>query len=298
MKKQVFSDVGLRRVAISLLCLMIIAACASVEAPGQPAPMAEARPGRLPGYLSAHALPSSLALLPPPPVAGSTAFSLDDEIYRQTRALRDTPRWALAKEEADMVFPQAAAVFSCALNVPITEEDTPRLLILMRRTLSDAVSSTFPAKNQHKRPRPFAVKMEPSCTPEWETRLKDDSYPSGHAAFGWAWALVLSEIDPEHADAILSRGLSLGQSRVICGVHWQSDVMAGYVVGAAVVARLHADPEFRADLEAAKAELAAVRAKGLKPARNCEAEAGALALQPPKAPWPDDKTLPVARGHP
>jgi acid phosphatase (class A) len=279
-----FYDVALRRVAITLLCLMTIAACASVEAPIKPAPMAEARQGRLPGYLSPGALPSSLALLRPPPVQGSTAFSLDDEIYRKTRALRDTPRWALAKEDADMGFPQAAAVFSCALNAPITEEDTPHLLILMRRAMSDAVQSTFPAKNHFKRPRPFSVKKEPSCTPDWENRMRDDSYPSGHAALGWAWALILCEIDPEHTDVILSRGLSLGESRVICGVHWQSDVTAGYLVGAATVARLHADPAFRADLEAAKAELAAVRAKGLKPTRDCEAEAATLALQPPSAP--------------
>jgi acid phosphatase (class A) len=209
---------------------------------------------------------------------------LDDEIYRKTRELRDTPRWVLAREDADMVFPQAAAVFSCALNAPITEEDTPHLLILMRRAMSDAVQSTFPAKNHFKRPRPFAVKREASCTPEWESRLRDDSYPSGHAAFGWAWALILCEIDPDHTDAILRRGLSLGQSRVICGVHWQSDVMAGYLVGAATVARLHADPSFRADLEAAKAELAAVRAKGLQPARNCKAEAASLSWQTPTAP--------------
>jgi len=47
-------------------------------------------------------------------------------------------------------------------------------------------------------------------------------------------------------------------------------------VGAGTVSRLHADPAFRADLEAAKAELASVRAKGLKPTRDCKAEAGAL----------------------
>jgi acid phosphatase (class A) len=49
------------------------------------------------------------------------------------------------------------------------------------------------------------------------------------------------------------------------------------------VARLHSDPKFRADLEAAKAELAAVRSKGLKPTRDCQAEAAAMAFQPPLA---------------
>jgi acid phosphatase (class A) len=121
------------------------------------------------------------------------------------------------------------------------------------------------------------VNKEPTCTLDEEEHLKKDgSYPSGHTAIGWAWALILSEIAPERADAILARGRAFGESRVICNVHWNSDVVEGRFVGAAAAARLHADPAFRAELEAAKAELAAVRAKGLKPTRDCRAEADAL----------------------
>ena len=48
-------------------------------------------------------------------------------------------------------------------------------------------------------------------------------------------------------------------------------------MGAAVVARLHGDAAFQADLAAVKKELAAARAKGLAPTRDCAAEAAALA---------------------
>lgn len=285
MKKSFICSVALRRVAVALACLVIIAACASVETPSKPAPVPEIRPGLLAGYLPAKALPNSLALLPPPPAEGSTAFSLDEEIYRKTLPLRGTPPWALAAEDANLMFPHAAGTFSCALNAPITEEDTPHLYLLLRRTLTDAGLSTYTAKNHYHRPRPFAVLKEGSCTPDQEKHLiTDGSYPSGHAAIGWAWALILCEIDPEHTDAILARGLAFGQNRVICGVHWQSDVIEGRLIGAGTVARLHADPTFVADLDAAKAELAVVRAKGLKPTRDCKAEAAALALQPRMAP--------------
>ena len=49
-------------------------------------------------------------------------------------------------------------------------------------------------------------------------------------------------------------------------------------MGAATVSRLHADPTFLADMEAAKAEFAAIRDNGLPPSHNCKTEADALAL--------------------
>jgi acid phosphatase (class A) len=70
----------------------------------------------------------------------------------------------------------------------------------------------------------------------------------------------------------------------VCNVHWESDVIEGLFMGAATVARLHAEPEFVGDLEAAKAELAAARAKGLPPQSDCKFEAAALAETPPQGP--------------
>jgi acid phosphatase (class A) len=176
--------------------------------------------------------------------------------------------------------PKRLEAFSCALDAPITREAMPNLYTLMQRTLSDAGHATGAAKQRYGRTRPFVENKARSCTPEDEAWLaRNGSYPSGHTSIGWTWALILAEIAPERVDAILSRGYAFGQSRVVCGVHWQSDVDAGRVIAAGVVARLHADPVFQAQLAAAKKELADVRAKGMKPARDCRAEAAALAAQ-------------------
>jgi len=261
-----------------LAFIAIAAGCASFEMQSKPVVVPEIRPGILAGYLKPEALPNSLALLPPPPAAGSAAFALDQEVSRKSLALRGTLRWKLAAEDANLMFPQAAGTFSCALGAPITEKDMPHLYMLLRRTLADAGLSTYKAKNHYSRTRPFVVNNEPTCTPEEEEHLKKNgSYPSGHTALGWAWALILTEIAPDRADAILARGRAFGESRVICNVHWHSDVVEGRFMGAATVARLHADPGFRAEVEAAKAEYAEVSAKGLKPTRDCRAEADALA---------------------
>jgi len=174
--------------------------------------------------------------------------------------------------------PKAADTFSCALGIPITERNTPHLYMLLRRTLADAGLSTYTAKNHYQRRRPFMVNNAPICTPEEEEKLrKDGSYPSGHTAIGWAWALILTEIAPEQADAILACGRAFGESRVVCNVHWHSDVVAGRFMGAATVARLHADPGFRAEIEAAKRELEAARRGGYTPPGDCQVETEALA---------------------
>ncbi len=260
-------------------CLMVVTGCACVTPSPIPATVPEVRPGILQGYLSPEASPNSLTLLPAPPAKESAAFAADQEAFRTTRPLANTPRWTQAIKDANLFFPEVSTVFSCALNAPVTREDTPNLYMLLHRSWTDAIVATLAAKNNYQRVRPFVVNKETSCTPADEAMLsKDGSYPSGHTTIGWTWALILAEIAPKRADAIFSRGYAFGQSRVICGVHWQSDVHAGRVIGAAVTAKLHSDPVFRAQLEAAKKELAVVWAKGLKPANDCKAEAAALAF--------------------
>ncbi len=230
------------------------------------------------GYLPLDGLPSSLSLLPAPPTAGSAAQARDDEANRAALALHGGPRWDLAIQDADLSFPNAAATFSCAVNAPITEAQTPRLYALLRRTVGDLGRAPYAAKSKYMRARPFTVNNQPQCTPALDAALRrDGSYPSGHAAIGWGWGLILTEVAPDRADAILARGRAFTESRAVCNVHWRSDVQEGAVVGTAVVARLHASPAFRADLDAARAEIADARAKGLKPTRDCAQEAARLA---------------------
>jgi len=237
--------------------------------------------GFVAGYLAQDAIPNSLVQVPPPPAAGSATLALDADIAQRSFALRDTPRWTQATSDADLTFPHAAGTFSCALDIAISETDTPRLYTLLRRTLTDLGRSTHATKVHYNRVRPFVLNKQPMCPPEEKERLAHDgSYPSGHNAIGWGWALILAELSPAQTDALLVRGRNYGESRNVCNVHWHSDVMQGRLVGAGMVARLHADPVFRADLVAARSEVDAARARGLKPNRDCLAEAAALTLQP------------------
>jgi acid phosphatase (class A) len=258
------------------LCFLLMTGCANYGRQGKLS-VPDVRPGFPAGYLPLDAAPNSLFLLPPPPPPGSAAIGLDEDISRKSLALYGSPRWVLAGSDADLSFPHAAGTFSCTLGIPISEEETPFLYILLRRTMTDAIISTISAKNYYRRVRPFAVNQASVCNRERKTDLnKDGSYPSGHTAIGWTWALILSELDPEHSDAILARGRAFGESRLVCNVHWHSDMIEGRLMGSAVVSRLHANSAFLADLKAAKDEIASVRVKKLQPARNCTEEAAAL----------------------
>ena len=277
--------------ALALGCAALLLGACSTTAPTPPVSAAEvgeyrAGSGILKGYLAPGEMPDSLALVAAPPAAGSAAQASDEATTRQLTALANGPRGALARKDANLHFPAAASVYACALGVRISEADTPNLNMLLRRTLTDAGLATYKAKNHYQRTRPFVAMKLASCTPDEEAKLaKDGSYPSGHSALGWAWALVLTEAAPDRTDALLQRGRAFAQSRAVCGVHWQSDIQAGMLVGAGTVARLHANETFRAQLNAARAEITAARQAGKVPsAADCAAEAEALAISSLIAP--------------
>ena len=69
-------------------------------------------------------------------------------------------------------------------------------------------------------------------------------------------ALLLCEINPDAQDDLLALGYQWGQSRVIAGYHWQSDIDAGRLLASAGYARLHTHEQFLADMAAARAEFA------------------------------------------
>ena len=265
---------------LALLLTSAAALAADAVPESDPAKVPEMRAGSgiLLGYLARKDLPNSLALLPPPPAPGSSALAADEEAHQKAKAQRSPARFALAASDAVLKFPAAAATFSCTLGVPISQQATPHLNMLLRRSLTDAGLATYAAKDHYQRQRPFVRFAEPTCSPQDEAALaKDGSYPSGHASLGWAWGLVLTEVAPERAQGLLERAYAFGQSRAICGVHWQSDVDAGRLVAAATVARLQSSADFRAQLALARAEVVAARAKGAQPEGDCAAEATTLA---------------------
>lgn len=228
-------------------------------------------------YLGPNGLPDSAVIVGPPPADGSPALARDVAASQAGLALASTARFTLAAQDADLFAPTAPSALSCAAGVDLGTGQNPSLDQLLRRTIPDFGLSTSAAKALHSRPRPFMVNHQPSCTPADEAFLRTDgSYPSGHSAIGYGWALVLSEVFPDRSAKVLARGKAFGESRRICNVHWKSDIEAGQRAAQAVMERLKANPAFVADLAAARAEIKA--SPRATPQRDCAAEQAALAL--------------------
>ena len=200
---------------------------------------------------TAPPLINGAALAGPPPAADSAEAAAD------RLAMRPAPSAErMAQAVADLTFDPWRA-FAPALSADFTAERFPataRVLAAVTSALGGPING---AKAEYDRPRPYAANRAVlQCDDPGPNVGLGGSYPTGHGAAGWAWALTLAELAPARADAILQRGRDFGESRIICGYHFPSDIDAARLIAAGVIARLHAEPAFRRDLDAARRELA------------------------------------------
>lgn len=229
-------------------------------------------------YLSEAATPDTVQILSPPPASHSPLENADRAAFNSTRALRGSARWDLASSD---VAEGAAAIldtYACVLGTRIDQARVPAVINLFDRARLDIARATRGPKLHYRRLRPFVGNEAPICVQRTQQLADSFSYPSGHATQGWAYSLMMAALVPEKATPILARGRAYGESRIICGVHWLTDVSAGRTNGSSVFAALMGDAGFRADMDKARAELAKVLdGKGPPPdAAACTRESNAL----------------------
>jgi acid phosphatase (class A) len=244
--------------------------------------LAGTAPAATPGYLAPGTTADMIRVLPAPPSREGRDQAEDDRAYRVTRKLEGTARWTMAQNDNRGAPDDALGDFACALGVKLDQRSAPTLHALLGRMMSDARPFIDPAKDHYARPRPFLRMAGNICVPKVDSLVKSGSYPSGHSTASWAWGLIFAELAPDRATEILSRARAYSESRVVCGVHYPSDIAAGRLNGSALFAALQTSPEFRAGMEKAKAEVAAARAAGgPKPDLEvCKVEAEAESRRP------------------
>ncbi len=111
-------------------------------------------------------------------------------------------------------------------------------------------------KTYFARKRPYQRDASISiCASEGQGTTKPNSYPSGHTTLAFSMGIVLANLIPDKSQAILARSKLYAEHRMVCGVHFRSDLVAGQSLGTALALKLMETPAFETDYAAAKAEL-------------------------------------------
>ena len=207
-------------------------------------------------YLTVDEVPNAVYWLPAPPEPGTTQFTHDINQYYWGKAQRlDSARAQKAIDEVVFETTDMVRLFSPAFGMEISKEKTPAIFKVLHRAMMTIRLSASKPKATYGRMRPYVRFNEPTLFAGDEEELRETgSYPSGHTVRGWGMALLLCEINPDAQNELFKLGYEWGQSRVIAGYHWQSDVDASRMLAAASYARLHACEEFLKDMADARKE--------------------------------------------
>ncbi len=197
-------------------------------------------------------------LLPPPPEAGSARERAELDEMLRIQAARTPAQAQRARADATV----SVFRFADALGDPpaFNPQRLPRLAQLFQRIGRDEAAFMDSAKDAFGRPRPFRTESKLSPV---VPKPSSASYPSGHATWAVASAIVLSDMVPERRAQIFSRADEYAHNREVGGVHYPSDIAAGHLAGTVFAQELFHSPSFLADENAAAAELR--QALGLAP---------------------------------
>ena len=211
-------------------------------------------------YFTIDEMPDLVKCLPAPPDTTSVTFAHDVMRYMWGKSMRqDAKRVQIANRDAIWDLDTLAAIFSEPFGLKIDKEVTPEIYKAFVQGVHTIELIRIRPKAHFMRKRPFDRFQEHMYTRWEEDELRGEgSYPSGHTIRGWSAALILAEINPANANEIFARGWEYGESRVIVGAHWQSDVDASRPAASIGYSLLQTNPEYRDQMDKARAEFAAL----------------------------------------
>ena len=207
-------------------------------------------------YIPEEEMPDVVQIVPAPPADPSPDFDHDILRYMWGKQQRKDPaRLEMAVRDAVWSLDTTLVILGEPFGLEISREKTPAIYEVLTRGVTTIEVIRFKPKAHYFRIRPFAYFQEPSIFPQDDEWLSGEgSYPSGHTIRAWACALLMAQINPLSAEAVFHRAWLSGESRVISGCHWQSDVDASRPVAGIGYSRLQTSLEFRQDMARAQEE--------------------------------------------
>lgn len=202
---------------------------------------------REPIFLPAQ--PFDLQNILPPPPAETSAQEADElaELHRiEASRTADQEERAKLDDVEEEVF-----IYRTVFGKDFNADRLPAVAAFFARVKNDASVFSKTGKVAWHRRRPFAV--DPTLHPVG--RGTSESYPSGHATLGWLDGIVLAAMVPEKRGEILTRAADYAHNRLICGVHFRSDIEAGQVAATVASQLLTQNAQFQTEFKAAQLEL-------------------------------------------
>ena len=201
-------------------------------------------------------MPDVVQIVPAPPQDPSSGFDHDILRYMWGKQQRkDSLCLQMAIRDAIWSLDTTLVILGEPFGLKISKEDTPAIYEVLTRGVTTIENIRFRPKAHYFRIRQFAYFQEPSIVPQDDEWLATEgSYPSGHTIRAWACALLMAQINPDSAEAVFARAWQSGESRVISGCHWQSDVDASRPVAGIGYSRLQTSEEFQQDMARAREE--------------------------------------------
>ena len=197
---------------------------------------------------------SSAQVLPPPPAQNSAQARAERAELAAVEQTTTAAELDAAKHDDGV---KNASVFRSAIGPGFELDRLPQTALLMAMVRGTEKASADRAKAYFKRPRPWIVDPNIHACSRNDEPLS--SYPSGHTTMAYSMGAILSQLIPDRAPAIMARAAQYAQSRIVCEVHFRSDVTAGEALGLIVAERLMQKPLFRTQFNRAKEELLKVR---------------------------------------
>ncbi len=157
-------------------------------------------------YFTIDEMPDLVQCLPAPPDTASPAFANDIMRYQWGKSMRsDAQVAARVERDAIWVLDTLVVIFSEPFGLKIDPKETPEIYKALTKGIYTGQLIRVRPKAHFHRQRPFEYFNEHVINPEEEKELRGEgSYPSGHTIRGWMAALILSEINPAAANALLS----------------------------------------------------------------------------------------------
>jgi acid phosphatase (class A) len=202
-----------------------------------------------PGYLDGDSR-AFVALFAPPPARGSLQERRELDVLLALQRARTPSEVAAAQADRKTEISR----FAGALGMDEPEMSRLPHLRHLAESVEDAVRPYVRAAKDHfRRLRPQEV--EPAMQPCIGNVKGDLSYPSGHANYGYVMGYLLSDMVPERRTQLQTRAAEFARQRMVCGVHFPSDIDAGRIGAVWLVNELRRNPQFTSDRRAAAQEL-------------------------------------------